>query len=91
MVQYVGVDDLIRRWVYTPQGARKIIRTRGFPEPEIVANRGKTKLWFLPDIVVYERAHPELTSNTAKLDKIYGYAIANLKKSRRRGSGAATS
>ena len=80
MVAYVGVKDLIRRWVYTPRGARKVIANRDFPAPEFSINRGKTKVWFLPDVAAFESTHPELTSEAAKDSKVRGYAIANLKK-----------
>lgn len=86
-MQFLGVDDLIRRWVYTPQGARKITRTRDFPPPQFSINRGKTKVWFLPDVTAYERSHPELTSEEAKHNKVRGYAIANLKKNRKASTG----
>ena len=80
VAQRVGVKDLIRRWVYTPRGARKVIAHRDFPAPEFSVNEGKTPVWFLPDVIAYERTHPELTSEAAKYGKVRGFAIANLKK-----------
>jgi hypothetical protein len=86
-MQYVGIEDLIRRWVYTPQGARKITRTRDFPAPQFAINHGKTKVWFLPDVKAFESSHPELTSEAAKYSKVRGYAIANLKKRKKAATG----
>ena len=84
MAHYVGIDDLIHRWKqqadWTPQGARKVMHARDFPAPQFAVNRGKTPVWFLPDVAAFEQTHPELKSAAAKHDKVRGYAIANLKK-----------
>ena len=80
MAHYVALQDLVARWVYTPRAARRLIARRDFPAPQFALNRGKTKVWFLPDVAAFESTHPELTSETAKHDKVRGYAIANLKK-----------
>ena len=41
---YVGLQDIVKRWVYTPQGVRKVMRSRDFPAPSITINVGKTKV-----------------------------------------------
>ena len=79
-MRFVGFADLIRRWVYTPRGARKVVAGRDFPAPQFAINAGRTKVWYLPDIEGYERAHPELTSEEAKRRKRAGYAAALAKR-----------
>jgi len=82
-MRYAGLTDLFRRWpVYTPRGIRKLIASRDFPAPVHTINAGRTKVWYLPDIERYERAHPELTSEQAKRRKVAGYAIALARKRR---------
>ena len=83
MAHYVGLKDLIERWVYTRQGVHKLLRRADFPKPDFTVNAGKTPVWFLPDIKLFEKHHPELTSREAKLRKVAGYAAANFKKKAR--------
>lgn len=80
---YMTLADLVRRWVYTRRGVQKLIRRGGFPEPALIVNGSRTKLWHTADIAAFETSHPELTSEEAKHRKVRGYAIANLKKARR--------
>ena len=75
-MRFLGFHDLIRRWVYTPRGARKVVAGRDFPSAAFTINAGRTKVWYLPDIETYEQAHPELTSEEAKRRKRAGYAAA---------------
>ena len=59
----VGIGDLARpggRWIYSRQGVHLLTRTRDFPEPVAAINQGRTLVWYLDEIVLYERAHPEL-------------------------------
>ena len=62
---------------------------RDFPEPQFTVNAGRTKVWYLPDIELYEKAHPELKSEDAKRRKVAGYAIA-LTRKRKAQSGGGT-
>jgi hypothetical protein len=82
-VNYVGLQDLIKRWIYTRQGVHKLMRSRDFPRPQFTINAGKTKVWYAPDIEGYEKRHPEVTSEGAKARKIGGYARAIQKGERR--------
>jgi hypothetical protein len=77
---YVGFGDLAARWVYTLRGVRKLVMRQDFPVPAFTINGGRTKVWTMADIDVYERLHPEVTSPEAKRRKIAGYAIALAKK-----------
>jgi hypothetical protein len=83
-VAYVGLQDLVKRWVYTRQGVHKLMRRADFPQPQFTINAGKTKVWYAPDIAGYEQRHPEVTSESAKARKVGGYARAILKGERRR-------
>jgi hypothetical protein len=82
-VKYVGLQDLVKRWVYTRQGVHKLTRAADFPEPQFTINTGKTRVWYAPDIELYERRHPEVTSENLKARKVGGYARAILKGERR--------
>jgi hypothetical protein len=86
MAAYLCIADLVKRWIYTRQGVHKLTRSAGFPEPEIVA--GRTKLWYAADIAVYEAAHPEVTSEDAKHNKVKraGYAARMGKRQGRAGA-----
>ena len=66
--------------MYTPRGVRKLALHKSFPVPAFTINAGKTKVWSVADIEVYERDHKEVTSQEAKRRKIAGYAIALAKK-----------
>jgi hypothetical protein len=82
-MQYLGTRDIVRRWVYTPQGARKVMRSRGFPAPCITVNAGLTRLWNAADIASFEEEHPELKDEALKVRKVNGYARSVLKGDRR--------
>ncbi len=73
---YLGTRDIVRRWVYTPQGARKVMRSRDFPAPCITVNAGHTRIWDAAEIERYEAAHPELKDDWLKVRKVNGYARA---------------
>ena len=75
-MEYLGTRDIVRRWVYTPQGARKVMRSRDFPAPCITVNAGHTRIWDAVEIERYEAAHPELKDDWLKVRKVNGYARA---------------
>ena len=81
---YCGITDIVDRWVYTRQGLHKLTKTPTFPVPVFTINRGRTKVWLLSDIEIYEKAHPEVLTEEAKARKLKGYAWAILKGSRER-------
>ncbi|MGO4574119.1 hypothetical protein [Microvirga sp. 2TAF3] len=59
------------RWVYTPQGVRKLIRLdKNFPQPVTEINKGKTPVWLISDIEDYERKRPWLWDDEAKRRRI---------------------
>ena len=71
LMTYLAFGDLVKRWTaYTPRGVRKLISSADFPAPLFALNVGKTKVWSLPIIQLYERDHPELTSHLAKRNKV---------------------
>jgi hypothetical protein len=76
MAVYYSIADLARRWVYTRQGVHKLTRSTSFPAPAITDGSGRIKLWHVADVATFESAHPEVTSEDAKLNKIKraGYA-----------------
>lgn len=82
-MNYVGLQDLVRRWVYSRQGVHKLMRRADFPKPQFTINSGKTKVWYAPDIQLYEDRHPEVTSESLKARKVGGYARAIQKGERR--------
>lgn len=82
-MNYVGLQDLVKRWVYSRQGVHKLMRHPDFPKPQFTINAGKTKVWYAPDIQHYEERHPEVKSETLKARKVGGYARAILKGERR--------
>ncbi len=75
-MDYVGLADLVERWVYSRQGVHGLARSRGFPAPAFTINKGRTKVWRLADIEAYEKTHPEVFSEEAKQRKIRWYARA---------------
>ena len=66
MVNYLGLQDLEKRWVYTRQGVHKVSRRRDFPQPSFTINSGKTKVWLLAAVEAYERQRPQLLSEARK-------------------------
>ena len=78
-MEYLGMSDLVGRWVYTPQGVRKLAKSNGFPKPAFTVNAGRVPVWELPQIEVYEAQHLELFDHRRKLRKQRGYAIAKRK------------
>ena len=82
-MEYLGLADLLKRWIYSRQGLYKLMRRKDFPAPEFAINGGRTKVWYLADIKAFEAVHPEVASEAAKHSKVRGYAVANLKKQRK--------
>ena len=77
MTVYHSMADLARRWpVYTRRGVYKLTRSDNFPAPAITDGTGRIKLWHAADVATYEAAHPEVSSEDAKRNKIKraGYA-----------------
>jgi hypothetical protein len=72
----LGTADLVARWIYTRQGVHKLTRCVDFPEPWGVVNQGRTKLWLLEDIKVFEQQHPEVLNEGHKHQKVVGYYLA---------------
>jgi hypothetical protein len=72
-MDYLGPGDLVKRWVYTRQGIHRLIKSTGFPTPAFHINAGRVPVWQACDIEAWEREHPEVTSETAKLQKQIGY------------------
>lgn len=77
---YVNFSDILRRSVYTKQGLVKMAGRADFPAPAFTVGDGKIRIWRLDDIEVFEKTHPELTSEGAKLRKVSGF-----RKARERG------
>lgn len=73
---YLGVSDLVARWVYTRGGVHILLKNKGFPRPYFIVNKGRTKVYLLADIEAYERNHPELFDNELKEKKQKGYFLA---------------
>ena len=73
---YLGFTDILRRGVYTRRGLEKLMARGGFPSPAFAINGGRNKAWHLADIVAFEKAHPELTSEADKWRKVAGYRRA---------------
>ena len=76
---YCGIADIVDRWIYTRQGVRRFTQHPDFPSPAFSINRGRTKVWRLADIEAFEKAHPEVLNEDAKIRKRKGYAWAILK------------
>lgn len=76
--------DLLKKWtrppigrgIYTRQGVYKVFHFADFPAPAVTDGAGLTGLWNPADIDAFEAAHPELTSEDAKHNKVKraGYA-----------------
>jgi hypothetical protein len=75
-MQLLGTGDLVARWVYTRQGIHKLSRRDDFPSPWGIVNQGRTKLWRLEDIEMFEQTHPEVRNESYKQQKIVGYYLA---------------
>lgn len=75
-MMFLGMADLIDRWIYSRQGVHQLTRSAGFPAPAFVINRGRTKGWAEADIVAFEASHPEVLSEGHKQRKMAGYFYA---------------
>lgn len=84
---YLGFKDILRRWVYTRRGVEKMMKRGDFPAPVFALNEGRNKAWHLSDIMAFEKAHPELTSEAEKWRKVRGYQRALAKGNNGRGDG----
>jgi hypothetical protein len=81
---YCGIADIVDRWIYTRQGVRRVTQHPTFPAPAFAINKGRTKVWRLADIEAFEKEHPEVLDEEAKVRKQKGYARAILKGNCRR-------
>jgi hypothetical protein len=77
--KYIGLHDLISRWIYTPQGLRKLVRNKHFPSPVFSVNNGKTNVWLLSDIEAYEAKNKSVLNEHAKRQKMLYFARLNNK------------
>lgn len=68
----VSIGDLEERWCYSRQGIHQLSKSRDFPVPCAVINRGRQKVWHLEDIEKFEQRHPEVLSEEAKIFKVRG-------------------
>ena len=73
LLQLLGTADLVARWVYTRQGVHKLTRCVDFPEPWGIFNQGRTKLWRLKEVEMFEQSHPEVLDEGHKKQKVVGY------------------
>lgn len=73
---YLGVSDLVARWVYTRGGVHVLLKNKAFPAPCFIINKGRTKVFLLADIEAYEKNHPELFDDEIKRRKQNGYYLA---------------
>lgn len=77
---YVGIADLVARWVYTRQGVHNLVKSASFPASAFTINQGRNKVWRLEDIEAYEKNHPELFDNELKQRKTTGYFLTLIRK-----------
>jgi hypothetical protein len=78
-MSYVNFSDILRRTIYSKRGLLKMAAREDFPAAAFTVGAGKIRIWNLDDIVRFEAAHPELTSEAAKHRKVVGYGIAKRK------------
>lgn len=58
----LGLSDIERRWVYTREGIRQLMRQDPeFPRAVAAVNGGRTRLWLEADIAAYEQERGYLT------------------------------
>lgn len=69
----LGIADLAARWSYTRQGVHQLAVRPGFPAPVAAVNDGRTRVWLLADVEVFEQGRPELGDEVAKRRKQRGY------------------
>jgi hypothetical protein len=72
---YLGLADLVARWVYTRQGVHRLVKSKGFPPPAFTINQGRNPAWALADIEAFEQAHPEVLDEEIKRRKVTGYFL----------------
>ena len=67
MEDLVTYSDLLRRWIYSDEGIRKLIKRDGaFPRPSGYLNRRQSRIWREADIKRYESTRPWLLDEGAK-------------------------
>jgi hypothetical protein len=81
-MQLLGIADLVAHWVYTRQRVHKLLRRDDFPSPWGIVNQGRTKLWRLEDIEMFEKLHPEVRNESHKKQRMVGYHLAVIFKNR---------
>ena len=79
-MELVGIADLVARWTYTRQGVHKLLRRPDFPVPRHVINRGRTKIWALSDIEIFEQANREVLDANEKRRRSVGYYLSTMKE-----------
>ena len=70
------------------RSVHKLTHSAGFPEPNYTDGTGRVRLWHPADIAVYEAAHPEVTSEAEKYNKIKRAGMAARMGKRQGRSGA---
>jgi len=72
-LSFLGLGDLRKRWSYTRQALHfRMKEDKQFPKPYAIINDGKTKIWLLADIVVYEKLRANLLRRNDDLNfKVY--------------------
>lgn len=78
-MQFISVPDLCQRWLYTPQGVRKLVRSATFPPSLFTVSCGRVPVWELSQIVAWEDEHPEVYDPGLKVRKQRGYFRAKMK------------
>ncbi len=75
----LSVPDLCDRWLYTRQGVRNLTKHKAFPRPLFIVSRGRVSVWSLAQVELWEKDHPEVYDEGAKVRKQKGYFRAKLK------------
>lgn len=81
MEDLFGVQDLEDRWVYPRSSVHNIINREGFPQPDFIVNRGRTKLWRQSIILAHEKVNPYLVDELEKRQKILRESRYNFRRS----------
>jgi len=83
MTQLLGLTDLKKRWGidggdYTPKGIAYMRKREDFPKPFMIVNEGRTELWKLTDILMFEVDRPWLRNVKQKRARVARYAWSKL-------------
>lgn len=63
----LGLSDIVRRWIYTREGVRLLMRSDPeFPKHVAAVNGGRTRLWLEADVARYEAGRDHLFDPGAK-------------------------